>query len=200
MFFILPGPPSFCATSMPWYDSGANSIMFFKLLAPLPGERILDIGAGQGVLADSVRSRGRSEVYAADPDKARVAKMRRRFPSLWSCVASSEELPYPDAYFDKVYSTLALHHFTDQRRSIQEFSRVMKPKGVLLIVEIRPRSARGMLLRLFENGIMRSHLRFLEVNELAEQVGERGIFGDVITSVSSYVYFLWSRKGGRIAP
>jgi ubiquinone/menaquinone biosynthesis C-methylase UbiE len=179
---------------MPWFDSEANLAIFFKLLAPGPGERILDVGAGRGILADKVRTTGSSEVYAADPDSARVAKMQETYPSLKSCLANSESLPYPDSYFDKVYSTLAMHHFSDQRRSIQEFTRVLKPMGLLLIVEIRPRSAQGVFLRLFENGIMRSHLKFLEMNRLAEALNEQGRLETEATTTNSFVYFVQSRR------
>lgn len=178
---------------MPWFDSDANLATFFKLLAPGPGEKILDVGAGFGILAYKVLKEGSSEVYAADHSKVRVAKMQETYPSLKSCLADSESLPYPESYFDKVYSTLAMHHFANPRRSIQEFARVLKPMGLLLIVEIRPRSARGMFLRLFENGIMRSHLKFLEMDQLAESLKE-GRFETKTMTTNSFVYFVESAR------
>jgi len=183
---------------MPWFDSKANLSVFFKMLAPGPEERILDVGAGRGTLADLVRSEGNSEVYAADPDGSRIESIRRTYPSLKGCVANSENLPYPDSYFDKVYSTLALHHFPDQRRSLQEFARVLKPNGLLLIVEIQPHSSQGMFLRFFENGIMRSHLKFLQMDSLAEMLREEGGFETKAMTAGSFVYFVGSMKGNQV--
>jgi ubiquinone/menaquinone biosynthesis C-methylase UbiE len=175
---------------MPWVDLEANRTIFFKLLAPRPLEKILDVGAGHGAVANLVRSNGNSEVYAADPDKKRIAKMQKVYPLLKSCLADAETLPYPDAYFDKVYTTVAMHHFSDQRRAIQEFARVLKPTGLLLIVEIQPRSRQGRLLRFFENGIMRSHLKFLEMDQLAGTVRDQGGFEAETLISNSYVYFV----------
>ena len=180
---------------MPWFDSEANLSTFFKLLGPGPGERILDVGAGRGALAERVQTRGGSEVHAVDRSKERVAKMQEVHPSLRSCLADSASLPYPDSYFDKVYSTLALHHFTDQRKSIQEFARVLKPAGPLVIVEIQPRSVQGMFMRLFENGILRSHLKFLEMGRLVEILREHGVFETETIIDGSSVYFVRSKKG-----
>ena len=179
---------------MPWLDSESNRATFFKLLAPGPGERILDVGAGWGTLADMVRSEGKSEVYAVDPDKKRVARMQEAYPALKSSQANSESLPFPDSHFDKVYSTMALHHFSDQRRSVQEFARVLKPMGVLLIVEIQPSSAQGRYLRFFENGVMRSHLKFLAMDQLAEMLKEQGRFETKTLTTTSFSYFVQSNR------
>jgi ubiquinone/menaquinone biosynthesis C-methylase UbiE len=181
---------------MPWFDSETNLTSFFRLLAPVPGERILDVGAGRGVLAEKVRTKGNCEVWAVDRDKKRVATMQRNYPLLRSCEADSESLPYTDSYFDKVYTTLALHHFPDQRRSIQEFSRVLKPAGSLLIAEVLPRSAQGLFMRMLENGIMRSHLRFLEIDQLAGILREQGRFQTRTTTVISSIYLVGSTKVG----
>jgi ubiquinone/menaquinone biosynthesis C-methylase UbiE len=179
---------------MPWLDSESNRTTFFKLLAPGRGERILDVGAGWGTLADMVRSEGKSEVYAVDPDKKRIVRMQETYPALKSSQANSESLPFPDSHFDKVYSTMALHHFSDQRRSVQEFARVLKPAGLLLIVEIQPRSAQGRYLRFFENGIMRSHLKFLAMSQLAEMLKEEGRFETKTLTTSSFTYFVQSNR------
>ena len=192
--FILPRIAS-GLIGMPWSNSESNLTTFFKLLSPGPGEKILDVGAGRGTLADKVRIKGTSEVHAADHSRARVAKMQETYPLLKSCLADSESLPYPDSYFDKVYSTLAMHHFSDQRKSIEEFARVLKPMGLLVIVEIQPGSAQGKFLRLFENGIVRSHMKFLEMNQLAEVLKEQGRFETKTMTTGSFVYFVESRKG-----
>jgi len=179
---------------LPWLDSEAHRTTFFKLLSPRVGERILDVGAGWGTLADLVRSEGKSEVYAVDPDRKRITKMKEAYPSLLSCLADSGNLPYQDMMFDKVYSTMALHHFPDQRKSIEEFGRVLKPKGSLLIVEVLPRSAQGRFMRFFENGVLRAHLRFLEMDQLAKMEDEHGRFERKTVTTVAYTYFIEARK------
>lgn len=175
---------------MPWTDLESNRTEFLELLSPLPRERILDVGAGRGIVAGLVWSRAGGEVCAVEPDWKKVAKMQKIRPQLKSYVATAESLPFRDSCFDKVYSTVALHHFANNRKAIQEIARVLKPGGLLLIVEIKPRSAQGRLLRFFENGIMRSHLKFLEMNQLAQIVGEMGSFRTMGMTGNSYVYFI----------
>ena len=121
-----------------------------QTLAPSSGERILDIGAGRGKVADRVmKASGGAEVYAVEPSEKRVESMKREFPAIKSSVASAEKLPFPDAYFDRVYTTMALHHFSDLDRALSEVARVLKPGGSFVILEVEPGSGLGSLFRFF---------------------------------------------------
>jgi len=179
---------------LPWLDSESNRLTFFGLLAPGPGQKILDVGAGWGAVADMVRANGDSEVHAVDPDRKRVERMREAFPLVLSCRADSEHLPYRDSLFDKLYSTMAFHHFPDRRKSLEEFARVLRPGGTLLIAEIQPHSAQGRFLRFFENGVMRSHLGFLDMEALVGMQKEGDRFGIESATKASYLYFVHAKK------
>ncbi len=190
----LSAQPQALRTHMPWIDLETNRTLFLRLLDPRPNEKILDVGAGRGVVADLVRSTGGSDVYAADPDKERIATIQKAYPALKTSIASAESLPYPDSYFDKVYTTAALHHFSDQRMGVSEFARLLKSAGFLLIVDIDPQSRRGRTLRFFENGLMRSHLRFMKMDQLAQMVKDQGGFKTLVAQKNSFVYFLGCTK------
>jgi len=179
---------------MPWFDSETNLSIFFEMLAPASGEKILDVGAGRGIVANKVRTKGGSEVYAADHDPGRIAKMQAMFPSLKGYVAETESLPFEDSFFDKVYSTMAFHHFADPRKPLREFARVLKPGGALLIVEIKRSSGQGRFLRFVENAIHRSHVKTIEMDQLARFVKEDGEFEMRKTADNSYVYFVLCAK------
>ncbi len=128
----------------------SNWDVFIDSLAPAGGEKILDIGAGKGSVADRVlRASKGAEVYAVDPDEKRVEAIKRDFPAIKSSVARAESLPFPDSYFDSAYATMALHHFTDIDRALAEVARVLKPRGSFIILEIDPNSIRGMTFHLF---------------------------------------------------
>jgi ubiquinone/menaquinone biosynthesis C-methylase UbiE len=137
-----------------------------RLLAPNPNERILDVGAGRGAVADLVQRLASSEVHALDPDVKRVASMQEAHPNLKTCLSSSDSIPYPDGFFDKAYSTFAVHHFPNQSRSFRELARVLRPGGLLVIVDLSPKSLLGRVNRLWENGILRYHLTFLDLQGL----------------------------------
>jgi ubiquinone/menaquinone biosynthesis C-methylase UbiE len=120
------------------------------MLAPSNGERILDVGAGNGSVANRVlEASGGAEVYAVDPAERKVAAMGNDCPVIKSSLAAAENLPFPDSYFDKVYTTMALHHFADLDRALVEISRVLEHGGSLVILEVEPNSLIGRLFRFF---------------------------------------------------
>ncbi len=122
---------------------------FILMLAPASGERILDVGAGDGSTAARVilTSKG-AEVYGVDPDEKKVAASRRDRPAVKSSVAAAESLPFPDFHFDKVYSTMALHHFADLDRALAEIARVLRHGGAFVVLEVEPGSWLGRFFRL----------------------------------------------------
>jgi len=157
-------------------DSSPAWDLFVGMLSPASGDRILDVGAGRGTIAARVleTSKG-AEVFAVDPNEKRVASISRNFSAVRSHVAGAEALPFPDAYFDKVYATMALHHFADMDRALYEISRVLKGGGTFIIVEVDPHSAKGRLFRLFGR-LTGEHMNLMTVKELTDKLGSSTTF------------------------
>jgi ubiquinone/menaquinone biosynthesis C-methylase UbiE len=144
---------------------------FLAILAPGRGERILDIGAGDCSKAARVlHSCGEAEVYAADPNGKKIASAKRNHPDVKSSVASAERLPFPDSYFDKAYSTMALHHFADLDRALAEIARVLRPGGAYVIVEVEPHSLNGRLFRFFGR-LMGEKMQIMTEDQLLKRIG-----------------------------
>ncbi len=143
---------------------------FIRMLAPAAGERILDVGAGDGSTAArvAVASDG-AEVYAVDPDEKKVAASRRYRPAVKSSVAAAESLPFPDSHFDKVYSTMAFHHFADLDRALAEIARVLKHGGGLVVLEVEPGSWLGRVFRLLTR-VMGENVLFLSQLKLRSRL------------------------------
>ncbi len=152
-------------------SSRSNWEVFLDALAPAMGERILDVGAGKGSVAQRVldASRG-AEVYAVDPDEKKVDAVRRNFPAIKSAVAGAEGLPFPDSFFDKAYTTMALHHFADLDKALVELARVLRPGGSFVILEVDPGSARGMMFRLFGR-LMGEKMNLMTEERLTARLG-----------------------------
>jgi ubiquinone/menaquinone biosynthesis C-methylase UbiE len=106
------------------------------------GQRVLDLGSGTGTLAVlALQAQSDLEVCGLDADremverataKAREAGVSARFERGFSTV-----LPYPDASFDRVLSSLFFHHLSreSKRRTLVEVARVLKPGGELHVAD-----------------------------------------------------------------
>ena len=95
-------------------------------LAPQPGERILDLGCGDGQLTLRLSSSG-AQVAGIDASPEMVASARVR--GVQAEVGNAEALPYPDAAFDAVFSNAALHWVRDQEAMLAQVHRVLRPGG-----------------------------------------------------------------------
>lgn len=150
--------------------------LLLAALSPSNGEKILDVGAGKGAVAGRVLAGSNgAEVYAVDPNQRSIASLKRDFPSIKSSVAGAENLPYPDSYFDKVYTTMALHHFADFDRALREIARVLKPGGSFITLEVDPHSGRGKLFR-FSGRLMGEHMTMMTEEQLVTKLNALGTF------------------------
>jgi len=95
------------------------------LLEPAPGERILDLGCGDGVLAKRLVAAG-ARVVAVDASAEQVAAARGR--GLDAHVADGEALAFRDE-FDAVFSNAALHWMRRPDAVIGGVWRALKPGG-----------------------------------------------------------------------
>jgi SAM-dependent methyltransferase len=96
-----------------------------ELLAPRPGERILDLGCGDGVLTQKLAELG-CDVVAVDASAAQVAAARAL--GLDAHVADGEALAF-DGGFDAVFSNAALHWMRDADAVIAGVARALRPGG-----------------------------------------------------------------------
>jgi ubiquinone/menaquinone biosynthesis C-methylase UbiE len=107
------------------------------------GQRVLDLGCGTGTLMLLVkRLHPDTDVYGLDGDPKVLAiaerKAKRAGVALTLEQGLSYQLPYPAECFDRVLSSLMFHHLTrtDKLRSLHEVRRVLKPGGLLAIVDL----------------------------------------------------------------
>jgi ubiquinone/menaquinone biosynthesis C-methylase UbiE len=112
-----------------------------------PGEEVLDVGCGTGTLAvEAARAAPGVRVTGLDADPAILRRARRRAAEaeleIGFAEGRSTALPYADASFDVVLSTLFFHHLPDgaKRDTAAELMRVLRRGGRLVVGDIgRPR-------------------------------------------------------------
>lgn len=95
------------------------------LLAPQPGERILDLGCGDGALTEKLLAAG-AAVVAVDSSSEQVAGARAR--GLDARVMRGEALEF-EQVFDAVFSNAALHWMKDADAVLKGVARALKPGG-----------------------------------------------------------------------
>ncbi|MBI3979696.1 MAG: class I SAM-dependent methyltransferase [Chloroflexi bacterium] len=113
--------------------------------------RVLEVGVGSG--ANFPYYQAAEQIVATEPDPFMLRRARRRAAELgldvelYQCPA--EMLPFPDASFDTVVSTLVLCTVVDPPRALAEVRRVLKPDGTFRFIE-HVRAAGGFVARLHD--------------------------------------------------
>jgi len=108
-----------------------------------PGDSVLDVGSSSGYLARKIAgvTGPAGHVTGVDPSQAAIGYARRRASAVMTfSVGVAQDLDLPDASFDAVTCTLAMHHVPARQREAawREMYRVTKPGGRLLVADFDP--------------------------------------------------------------
>lgn len=188
---------------LPFYDALTRLLGVDRAREPLvgmaglrPGHRVLDVGCGTGTLPILIKERHPwVDVMAVDPDPKALAAARRKAARARVVLRFDEgyadALPYPDACFDRVFSSMMFHHLAlaEKVRTLLEVRRVLRPGGRLQLLDFAgPEEASGLARwihsrhRLRDNaadrvvGLMRD-TGFVESAAVARR---RGLFGTLV--------------------
>lgn len=164
-----PADPSFKTRDAASYDSVVDDfdLLTNRYTMPIagkviamagirPGQRVLDVGCGTGVLAllaaDETGPVGRvTGVDLSDGmlSKARVlAKARRLAERVEFVKGDAERMQFPDSIFDSVISLYALRHFPNPEQALREMYRCSVPGATTLVaVGSSPQFPSGAFLR-----------------------------------------------------
>lgn len=114
----------------------ANDLI--RLAALRPGERVLDVACGTGIVArlasQQVGPNGAVAGLDVNPGMLEVARSITQVdrPIEWH-ESSAEDMPLPDEAFDVVLCQLSLQFMADKRAALQEIRRVLVPGGRLIL-------------------------------------------------------------------
>lgn len=108
---------------------------------PRPGERILDLAAGSGDLAEALARRVRpgGEVWVTDLNRRMLERGRDRLLDAGvpapAVQCDAERLPFPAASFDAVTVGFGLRNMTHKDAALAEMARVLRPGGRAVVLE-----------------------------------------------------------------
>jgi len=105
-----------------------------------PGARIVDVGCGTGASVAYLQEKHRHRALGVDVSGDLIPKDDRK-GSITAVVARAEELPLSTGSCDGVLCECVLSLVTEPARAVEEFSRVLRPGGFLILSDIYDRSA-----------------------------------------------------------
>lgn len=118
-------------------EEQAKLLRVVELAEVQPGEVVLDVGTGTGVLVPHLlRALGPTGRVVAIDESAgmlEVARQKGFPPRVTFLQADVHDLPLPEAEFHRVICNAALPHFHDHAQSLREMTRVLRPGGLLVI-------------------------------------------------------------------
>jgi ubiquinone/menaquinone biosynthesis C-methylase UbiE len=150
---------------------GDDLDLLISWLQPQPTWTVLDIATGGGHVAKKIAGHVK-HVIATDLTRPMLAAAsehlkQAQYSHVTFVVADAEQLPFLDGSFDAVTCRIAAHHFPKPHLFLLEAARVLKPGGMLVLIDnVAPDdNALGYFMKTFERMRDTSHVRCLSVME-----------------------------------
>jgi tRNA (uracil-5-)-methyltransferase TRM9 len=99
------------------------------------GDKVLDLGCGNGRLVDLLREK-EIDYVGVDNAERLIGAAKNKYPDNNFIVADSLNLPFPQDFFDKVFSIAVFHHIPSEEyrlKFLNEIKKVLKPKGQIIL-------------------------------------------------------------------
>ena len=131
-----------------WRKKGCNQAFSYCSKEPL---HIVDVACGTGDMMgywQSVASDNGiaiDEIVGVDPSEGMVSVGREKFPDLTFFIAPATELPREDANADIISISYGIRNVMERKEALMEFNRVLKPGGLVVILEFMKNENPSML-------------------------------------------------------
>ncbi len=165
-------------TSKP-HARGASLERLVALTSPQKSWRALDVATGGGhvayTFAPHVERMWATDITQEMLDMVKAEAKKRGLDNVRTTYAKAEALPFEDGTFDLVTCRIAPHHFDSIPEFLDEVHRVLKPTGLLAIVDnVVPEGSVGDYVNAFERFRDPSHLRSWTMEEWRAALKEHG--------------------------
>jgi len=101
----------------------------------------LDMGCGAGHASFALARGGAKRVVAYDLaaqmlEVVNAEAAARGYGQIETCAGAAERLAFEDASFDLVVTRYSAHHWLDVQRAVHEAARILKPGGILIVIDV----------------------------------------------------------------
>jgi ubiquinone/menaquinone biosynthesis C-methylase UbiE len=129
------------------YENRERNHWAVSLLGIEPRDHILEVGFGPGLaIREAALLASEGLVAGVDASEVMLSQARQRSAAVVRAgrvdlrLGSATALPFPDGVFDKAFTINSLHHWQDAAAGLHELWRVLKPGGLVAIIE-QPRGS-----------------------------------------------------------
>lgn len=195
----------------PSHARGASLARLVELVGPQPHWHVLDVATGTGHTALAFAPRVAAVVGLDLTPEMLVAAtnlaVERGVENISFIPGDVEDLPFGDGVFDLVTCRIAAHHFPNVGRFLAKATRVLRPDGVLAVVDnivpdsrlhgkkaARQREA-GEYVNTFEKLRDPSHMRYLSFEEWLDALAAAGLYVEAIETLDKRLTFeTWAAR------
>ena len=122
-----------------------RKIAIKKSLKHLPkNPKILDVACGSGDMIEEWK-KYTDNIIGLDPSQKMLEVARKRFPEIKFYQGLAQNLPFNDESFDVISISFGIRNVVEIQKAIEEFARVLKKEGILLILEFTKADRKSIL-------------------------------------------------------
>jgi SAM-dependent methyltransferase len=165
-----------------WWFVGRRQIVYDLVLCANSdrGCRILEMGCSSGQFLFQLRNHGYQNVTGIDISERAVKVCQEA--GLPANVMDAQRLDFPDDSFDLITASDVLEHLADEKRALQEWRRVLKPGGRLVVF------VPAFMFLWSKHDVVNKHYRRYKLDELKRTLTENGF---IIERNSYWNFFLF---------
>ncbi len=98
-----------------------------------PGDRVLDVGAGVGVLIPFIQQYKPAHIVACEISGKMLARLAEKFPEVETHLSDIAEIKLPQGYFNVIFMNAVFPNLVDKPRALANSARMLAPSGRLVI-------------------------------------------------------------------
>jgi len=134
-----------------WRRKGCDKAFGFYEKPEL--DLIVDVACGTGDMMDYWRQRARvknisvKKILGVDPSEGMVGVGKKKFPDFEFAIAKATEIPVADSAADMLSISYGIRNVVEREAALREFNRVLKPGGMVVILEFMKNDRPSLLGR-----------------------------------------------------